>query len=110
MAMIQLLDIFFQQKILSKDSHKTLMDIMEQTITGNQRIKGMLPKGTIVQHKTGMGARDDEGLLSALNDVGYITLANGEHAAVAFFITNAPEDAAVLETVIAKISKLVYEN
>src|SRR5688572_20361184 len=109
-AMIQLLDSFFKQKILTNHTHKILMDMMEQTITGNQRIKGLLPNGTIVHHKTGTGGRDDQGLLSALNDVGYMTLPNGEHVALVFFITNAAEDMGVLEGVIAKISKLVYEN
>ncbi len=81
---------------------------MEQTITGSKRIKGLLPKEIVVGHKTGMGG-NDEGLIGAINDVGVITLPNGEHLAVAFFISNTKDDVEKLEGAMAQISKLAFD-
>ena len=60
-GMVQLLDLFYQRKILSPQSRDFLVKIMEQTATGKKRIKGHLPAGSVVAHKTGMGG-NDEGL------------------------------------------------
>jgi beta-lactamase class A len=107
-AMVELLDLFYRKKILSPSSRHVLMEIMEQTITGSRRIKGLLPKGTIVAHKTGMGG-NDEGVIAAINDVGIITLPTGKHVAIAFFISNTREPIDPLEDVMAKISKIVFD-
>ena len=57
--MVQVLDLFYQKKILSPQSRDFLVKIMEQTSTGKKRIKGHLPAGTVVAHKTGMGGNDE---------------------------------------------------
>jgi beta-lactamase class A len=108
-AMAHLLGLFTQKKILAPFTHHLLMEIMEQTITGNKRIKGLLPAGTPVAHKTGMGG-NDTGLIAAINDVGIITLPNGDHIAIALFISNTKESVEKLEGVMAKISKMVYDH
>src|SRR3569833_919026 len=41
--MVQLLDIFYQGKALSKTSNDILMKIMLATTTGARRLKGLLP-------------------------------------------------------------------
>jgi beta-lactamase class A len=109
MSMVQLLDLFFQKNILSQPSKEFLWKIMMETITGRKRIKGLLPEGTIVGHKTGTGGRDDNGVLGAINVVGIMVLPNGDHVALAFFVggTSARDEAC--EDVIAKISKVVYD-
>ena len=108
-AMVQLLDLFYQKKILSPQSRDLLVKIMEQTSTGKKRIKGHLPAGTVVAHKTGMGG-NDAGVISAMNDVGVVTLPSGGHFAIALFVTNPKDSIETVEAVMAKISKLVFDH
>jgi len=108
-AMVQLLDLFYQKKILSPQSRDFLVKIMEQTSTGKNRIKGRLPAGTVVAHKTGMGG-NDAGVISAMNDVGVATLPSGGHFAIALFVTNPKDSIETVEAAIAKISKLVFDH
>nr|AIA18138.1 VEB-PER_beta_lactamase [uncultured bacterium] len=107
-GMVQLLDLFYQKKILSPESRDFLVKIMEQAATGKKRIKGQLPAGTVVAHKTGMGGNDE--VISAMNDVGVVTLPSGGHFAIALFVTNPKDSIEVVEAVMAKISKLVLDH
>lgn len=107
-ATVNLLSLFYQNKILSSRSTAVLVKIMEETSTGKHRIKGHLPAGTVVAHKTGMGGKND--IISAINDVGIVTLPSGEHFAIAFFIANPRDSVAEMERVIARVSKLVFDH
>lgn len=107
-AMVQLLELFYQKKILSARSRDLLVKIMEETSTGKKRIKGHLPAGTVVAHKTGMGGNDE--VISAMNDVGVVTLPSGDHFAIALFVTNPKDSIETVETVMAKISKLIFDH
>jgi len=108
-GMVQLLDLFYQKKILSPQSRDFLVKIMEQTSTGKNRIKGHLPAGTVAAHKTGMGG-NDAGVISAMNDVGVVTLPSGGHFAIALFVTNPKDSIETVEAVMARISKLVFDH
>lgn len=105
-AMVNLLDKFYKGQVLSSKATAFLKKILEETITGKNRIKGLLPAGTTVAHKTGMGERD--GVLGAVNDVGVITLPNGQHVSIALFITKTTENVPTLEKLMAEISKKVF--
>ena len=107
-AMAKLLDMFYKGEILFPSSTSVLRNIMEETITGKNRIKGLLPQGTVVAHKTGMGGR--EKVISAVNDVGVITLPNGQHVSIALFITETSEDVPTLEKLMAQISKKIFDH
>lgn len=107
--MTKLLDLFYKDKILSKTNTDFLYKIMTETSTGPKRIKGLLPAGTEVAHKTGTSPTNDEGLSPATNDVGIITLPNGKHLAIAVFVCNSKDDEATREAIIAKIAKAAYE-
>jgi beta-lactamase class A len=94
---------------LEPASTALLLDVMTRSKTGPRRLKGRLPPGTLVAHKTGTwGAWD--GVRAAVNDVGIITLPNGGHIAIAVFVkgTNRGERAA--ERVIAHIARAVYDS
>ena len=52
-AVVQLLKIFYERKILSTKNYDFLWKIMLETTSGKNRIKGQLPRGTLVAHKTG---------------------------------------------------------
>ena len=108
-AMAQVLELFYQGKILTSQSTNLLVKIMEQTSTGKKRIKGHLPAGTVVAHKTGMGG-NDAGVISAINDVGVVTLPSGDHFAIVLFVSNPKDSIETVEAVMAKVSKLVFDH
>ena len=81
---------------------------MAETSTGTNRLKGLLPKGTEVAHKTGSSGQED-GLTAAFNDVGIVKLPNGKHYAIAVFITDSKEDDENNAAIIAEISKAVWD-
>ena len=89
---------------------------MTQTPTGLQRIKGLLPDGAVVAHKTGT-SRMVYGVTAATNDLGLVTLPNGRHLAMpaagyagAVFISDSKADDATREEVIAKVASLALTH
>lgn len=104
-----LLDKFYKSEILTKPSTDFLNKILTETPTGPHRLKGLLPAGTVVAHKTGTSPTNAEGLSPATNDIGIITLPNGKHLAIAVFVCNSTDDEATREAVIAKISKAAFD-
>ena len=108
-ALTQLLEVIYQGKHLSKSSKDFLKTLMTKTTTGLNRIKGMLPKETIVTHKTGTSDTNDKGVTAATNDAGIVTLPNGKHFAIVVLVTNSPEKEAVREGIIARITKTVWD-
>jgi beta-lactamase class A len=107
--MTLLLDNFYTGHMLSKTSTGFLWKILTETSTGPNRIKGLLPAGTVVGHKTGSSPTNAEGLSPATNDVGIITMPNGKHVAISIFVCNSTADEATRESVIAKIARAVYD-
>lgn len=108
--MVKLIDVFYTGKTLLPASKDFLYKIMTETTTGPKRIKGLLPAGAVVAHKTGTSPTNDAGLSPATNDVGIITLPNGKHVAIAVFVCNSTADEATRESVIANIAKAVYDR
>lgn len=108
-AMLRLLDLFYKGKNLSKTSTSFLMKAMTETTTGPNKIKGLLPKNTKVAHKTGLSGTNEEGITAASNDVGIITLPNGEHVAVVIFVAHTKLDEKSRDAAMAKISKKAYD-
>lgn len=108
-AMVDLLAVVQAGRGLSAPSQKRLLGWMTQTPTSSQRLKGKLPPGTIVAHKTGSSGMRN-GIAAATNDVGLITLPNGQHLAVAVFVSDARADEAVREKVIAAITQLLWTS
>ncbi|QKZ13199.1 class A beta-lactamase [Spirosoma sp. KUDC1026] len=103
-AMVDLLTKIYQGKALKPESRQVLLDVMGRCQTGNARIKGFLPPGTDVAHKTGsLGA-------TATDDVGYITLPdNAGHVAIAVFIGPSTQQTAERDQTIAHLSRAVYD-
>jgi len=110
-AMAMLLKQFDRGNILSALSREFLWKIMVETSTGPKRIKGLLPAATVVAHKTGTGDYNAEGVMGAINDAGIMVLPDGSHVAVVVYISRTKEkDVARLESVIAQISRAVYDR
>jgi beta-lactamase class A len=106
---VELLDKFFNQPILKKETHDFLWKILVETTTGPNKIKGLLPDGTVVGHKTGASGTNKEGITGASNDVGIVTLPNGKHVAIAVFVANSSGNTAENDRTIAEIAKAVWD-
>ena len=74
--------------LLSAASTERLIGIMEQTRSGSQRLKGGLPPGWSIAHKTGTGQELD-GMQAGYNDVGIVTSPSGRAYAVAVLMGRA---------------------
>nr|AIA15459.1 VEB-PER_beta_lactamase [uncultured bacterium] len=109
-AMLQLLDIFYKGKNLSKSSHDFLSKIMIDGPTGMNRIKGQLPKEAVVAHKTGTSGTNHKGVMAAVNDVGIVKMANGKSFAIVLFMSNSTAELKAIESVMAQVSKAAYEH
>ena len=107
----QVLATFYynKKKLLSKKSYNFIWKIMKETATGKNRLKGQLPKQTIIAHKTGSSGANKDGLIAAVNDIGIIFLPNGQHYFISVFVTNSKEDADTNEKIIADISKAAWD-
>ena len=107
--MVNILAAFYKGKILSAASTDTLRYMMERTTTGAARIKGLLPEGTVVAHKTGTGGTVD-GFSRAVNDIGIVTLPNGRHIAMAVYICDVHGTGEACEAAIAQIARAAYDD
>jgi beta-lactamase class A len=93
---------------LSRESQALLLKLMTEAIPGAKRLKGELPAGTVVAHKTGTGGTRN-GITSATNDIGIITLPDGRHLAVAAFVSDSSAAEATRESVIARVAKAAWD-
>jgi beta-lactamase class A len=102
-AMADLLARVHRRDVLEPASIQRFLQIITATQTGPARLKGLLPTGTIVAHKTGtMGG--------TTNDVGIVTLPDGAgHLAIAVFVKASTKDVPERERVIAEIARTVYD-
>jgi beta-lactamase class A len=107
-AAVELLSALQTHRGLSAESQAVLLKLTTESIPGAKRLKGQLPAGTVVAHKTGTGGTRD-GITSATNDIGIITLPNGMHLAVAVFVSDSSADEATRESVIARVAKAAWD-
>ena len=102
-AMADLLVRVYRKDLLKPGSAELLVDIMRRCRTGEARLKGMLPEGTEVAHKTGTIGR-------TTNDVGIITLPDGAgHVAIAVFVKSSEKDVPQRERAIAEIARAAHD-
>jgi beta-lactamase class A len=104
-----LLDKFYKGEILSKANTDFLYKLLTASTNFPARLKGLLPAGTIVAHKTGTSGTNAAGLSPATNDIGIITLPNGKHLIISVFVCNSTDDEATRDGIIAKISKAAWD-
>ena len=109
-GLTHLLDLAFKPSFLSPASHAYLWKIMQETSTGPNQIKGQLPAGTVVYHKTGKSGTNKQGITAATNDIGIITLPNGKHLAIAIFVSDSPVDQTTRESIISRIARAAYDE
>jgi beta-lactamase class A len=95
--------------LLPSRSRAWLLDALAGTNTGLHRLKGLLPAGTRVEHKTGTGDTID-GINVATNDVGIVTLPNGERFAIAVLTAGSTRDGDQRDATIAKLAKAAWDR
>jgi beta-lactamase class A len=102
-GMMTLLVKLWKGELLSKANTEYLLDIMYRCETGVGRIKGMLPPGTRVAHKTGTYP-------GTTNDVGIVDLPDGTHLAIAAYVKkSAKVSGPDLEATIAQAARALYD-
>ena len=109
LAMARLLQLFHSGGILSDRSRDYLWEVMVSSGTGLRRIKGFLPAGTVVAHKTGSSGTNEDGLAAATNDVGVIVLPDGRCIALAVFVSDSHAPDNERDSVIAGIAYAIWE-
>ncbi len=111
-AASETLRMFYENKnnLLSKSSYDFFWKTNIETTTGKNRIKGLLPEGTIVAHKTGWsGTNKETGITAAVNNIGIVFLPDGEYFIISVFVTDSKEDFDTNEKIIADIAKASYD-
>jgi beta-lactamase class A len=106
---VQLLARAFRGEILSKPSTARLVEILKSTKTFSTRIKGLLPTGTVVAHKTG-STGTVKGLTAATNDSGVIFMPDGGQLAVSVYVKASTRNDAARDRVIARIAEAAFES
>jgi beta-lactamase class A len=97
-------------ELLSAASTARLIQILETTSTGPARIKGMLPAGVVVAHKTGTTGTS-HGLNGGTNDAGVIRLPqSGDRLALAIYLKGGRQDLPARERIIARIALAAFES
>jgi beta-lactamase class A len=102
-AFVALLDKIWRGEVVDRASSDAILETMKRCTTGAGRIKGLLPRGTVVAHKTGsMGG--------VFDDVGIIYLPdNAGHVAIAVLSKSARAVSADAEKAIAEIARYAYD-
>jgi len=99
--MCRLLELIESRAILDPDSCTAILELLKR-IQSATRIPGLLPKGTVVAHKTGSYRR-------LRNDVGIVYAPNGPYA-VALFARELARDNIDDDGALARISLAIYEE
>ena len=91
------------REVLKAESADLLLDIMRRCETGQARLRGILPEGTEVAHKTGS-------IGGTTNDVGIVTLPNNAgHVAIAVFVKASQNPVPARERAIAEIARTAHD-
>nr|MCU0404608.1 class A beta-lactamase-related serine hydrolase [Chitinophagaceae bacterium] len=111
-AASETLRMFYENKngLLSKNSYDFFWKTNKETTTGENRIKGQLPKGTVVAHKTGWsGTNKETGITAAVNNIGIVFLPDGGYFIISIFVGESKESFETNEKIIADIAKATYD-
>lgn len=108
-AAIILLRNLYEGNGISAENRELLLKFLTDTSTGPKRLKGLLPAGTVVAHKTGTSGTEN-GITAATNDIGIVTMPNGRHVLIAVFVSDSPADERTRESVIARTAKAVWDR
>ncbi len=109
--MARLMDFFNSVLRNSSAEHRFIAGQMENCETGRNRLVSPVSKfgNCVIGHKTGTGDMDKKGRITAINDAGYVNLADGHRYSIAVFIADSRYDMKDTEKLIADISEIAFE-
>ncbi len=99
MAMVELLRKIYRAELITPHSRNYLLGVMAKCKTGKNRMKGLLPTGTPVEHKTGT-------LNGYASDVGFVSMPDGKRIAIAIFARGGGDR----PRTIAESAKVIYDG
>jgi len=106
---VRLLARAFRGEVLSKPSTIRLIEVLKATTTFPTRLKGLLPPGTVVAHKTG-STETVNGFTAATNDSGVIYLPGVRgQLAISVYLKASTRDEPSRDRVIARISRAAFD-
>ena len=108
--MVRLLEIADKKELFDPIYKDFLWNTMIATSTGSNKLKGLLPSNAIVGHKTGSSDRNSEGVKIADNDAGVVIMPDGKKYYIAVFVMNSRETDDENAAIIARISRMVYDE
>lgn len=108
-ATVRLLRRALEEPLLRPDHREFLLECLIATATGPDKLKGQLPAGTVVAHKTGSSDRTPKGIKIADNDVGIVRLPDGRSYSIAVFVKDSRLSDAENAALIARISRTVHD-
>lgn len=101
-GMADLLARLWRGELLAADTTRVLQDIMRQTRTGSDRLRGMLPPKTALANKTGTVG-------DSINDIGVIALPGDRGHVVAVVFVQSRESTAARDGTIAQIARAAHD-
>lgn len=111
LAMAMLFDRFDTEIKNRSKSFSDIAVMLEQCRTGAGRLSAPLSEtNAVIAHKTGTGFQTSEGIISSVNDCGYVHLPNGTRYTIAVFIADSGYSMAETEKMIADISAIVFKS
>ena len=96
-------------ELLSPASTSRLIGLMQEARTGPRRLKGGLPAGWSIAHKTGTG-QDFRGASVGINDVGLITAPDGHVYAVAVMMRRTRQSVPARLAFMQAVTRAVAEQ
>ena len=108
LATTDLLQKFYEGKVLKKATTKYLYQIMVECSRGLTWMKAGLPEETELAHRTGISSTNEANLRVALNDVGIVKLPNGNYFILAVYLKNITQKREETEKIIADIAKATW--
>jgi beta-lactamase class A len=107
-ACVRVLEKLWAGELLSAAMTDTLKAILSRCATSEERLPGLLPKGTPIARKTGTGGAWN-GVTVAIDDIGVMRLPNGEDVAIAVLVGEVRGPVHRAERTIARIARAVYD-
>lgn len=101
--MTRLLEKLFRGEVVDAEASNSILELMKRCRTGAARIKGLLPRGTVVAHKTGTigGTVDNVGIIYLPDQAG--------HVVISVLTKRTRADSEDVERVIAEIARYAYD-
>ena len=108
-AVVQALGALYRGEVLSPRSRALLLKPLSNSRTGPGRLRGGLPAGWKIAHKTGTG-QDLAGASIGINDVAIMTAPDGRSYAVAVFIRRTAKPVRERLAMMQQVTRAVTES